>query len=130
MKDFFEDIAEQKIKKSIARGESKNLSGAGKPVNIENFYFLPPEFIFTYTVLKNSGYLNLAEDEKAPVSLSNDGMNLSDKKLTNYSSIVQEEPSDSLVSNKIASLDVKPTRHAQEKALNYNKIRDSRRGRF
>lgn len=63
MKDFFGNMAEQRIQEAIARGEFKNLTGAGKPVKIKTLHFLPKEFKFAYTVLKNSGYLNLVNDE-------------------------------------------------------------------
>lgn len=64
MEELFRNIAEQKIREAIINEDYKNLSGAGKPVKVENFYFLPAEFKFAYTVVKNSGYLNLADDEK------------------------------------------------------------------
>jgi len=117
MEDFFGDIAEQKIRESIAKGESQNLPGAGKPLNIENLYFLPPEFIFAYTVLKNSGYLNLTDEEKAPVSLTKDEI---------------ETTSVPLVDDEIISLNKEPSlpNNIEEKTLNYSIIRECRRGRF
>jgi Domain of unknown function (DUF1992). len=63
--DLFRIIAEQKIQEAITKGESKDLPGVGKPVKIENIYILLPEFIFAYTVLKSSGYLNLADMENS-----------------------------------------------------------------
>ena len=63
MKDFFRNMAELRIREAIASGEFKNFAGAGKPIKIKNFYFLPPESKFAYSVLKNSGYLNLADEQ-------------------------------------------------------------------
>jgi len=109
MKDSFRDIAEEKIRESIAKGESKNLPGAGKPIKIENLYFLPPEFIFAYTVLKNSGYLNLVDDEKAPVSLSRDDINLLNANDCNPTDSVQENSLVPFVSDEIISLNESPS---------------------
>lgn len=129
MKDLFGDIgniAEQKIREAVAKGEAKNLPGEGKPLKIENFYFLPTEFKFAYTVLKNAGYLNLGEDKKVPLSSTTDNMNIPNVNLSNSTNNFQEKTSDSLNSDEI-TLDVKPTKPIQEKALNYNIIRDCRR---
>ena len=131
MKDLFGDIgniAEQKIREAIVRGKAKNLPGEGKPLNIENLYFLPPEFKFAYTVLKNGGYLNLDEDKKVSVSSTNDDRKSPNVNLSTES--IQEKTSDSLDCDETTSLDLKPTKHIQEKALNYNIIRDCRRGKF
>lgn len=69
MEDFFRNIAEQKIRQAIINRDYNNLPGTGKPVKIENLYFLPPEFKFAYTVVKNLGYLNIADDKKTPIAL-------------------------------------------------------------
>jgi len=135
MKDLFGDIgtiAEQKIREAIARGEAKHLPGEGKPLNIENLYFLPPEFKFAYTVLKNGGYLNLVDDKKVPVPLTSDEINLTNVNPSTSTSTksIQEKTSDASVCYEITTLDLKPTKHIQEKALNYNIIRECRRGRF
>lgn len=58
MRDSFSIIAERRIQEAIARGDYKNLPGAGKPVNIESLHCLPQELRAAYIVLKNSGYLN------------------------------------------------------------------------
>lgn len=136
MKDLFGDIgniAEQKIRESIVRGEAKNLPGEGKPLKIENLYFLPPEFKFAYTVLKNGGFLNLDDDEKIPVSSTSEDINLSNLNPSSTTEFIQEKTSVSLVSDKIISSNVNhsnPSKYIQEKALNYNVIRDCRRGKF
>ncbi|SFG93205.1 protein of unknown function [Desulfotomaculum arcticum] len=48
-------IAESKIREAIEKGELKNLSGAGKPLNIDNMLFVPQEDRLAYSVMKNSG---------------------------------------------------------------------------
>ncbi|HZK53718.1 MAG TPA: DUF1992 domain-containing protein [Desulfosporosinus sp.] len=126
----FGKLVEQKVGEAIARGEAKNLPGAGKPVKIENFYFLPPEFKFVYTVLKNSGYLNLGDDEKVPVSSTSDDINPPNMNVSNPIKSIEEKTASSdevMLSNVNPS---KPTEHVQQKALNYNIIRDSRRRKF
>ncbi len=133
MKDLFGDIgniAEQKIREAIIRGEAKHLPGEGKPLNIENLYFLPPEFKFAYTVLKNGGYLNLDEDKKVAVPLTSDEINLPNLNPSTSTKSIQEKTSDASACYEITSLDLKPTKHIQEKALNYNIIRECRRGKF
>lgn len=136
MKDLFGDIgniAEQKIREAIARGEMKNLPGEGKPLIIENLYCLSPEFKFAYTVLKNGGFLNLNDDEKAPVPSTNNEINLQNLNPSNSTTIIQEKTSASLVSDEIISSNASysnSTKCIQEKALNYNVIRDCRRGKF
>lgn len=58
MKDIFSIFTERKIQEAIARGDFKNLPGAGKPLKIEGLYFLPRKLRAAYIVLKNSGYLD------------------------------------------------------------------------
>ena len=133
MDKFVDIVSERKIREAIERGELKNLPGAGKPVTIENFYFLPPEFKFAYTVLKNGGYLNLANDDKPPVSLTSTSKNLPNEHLPNSIKIDREMTSESLVGDEIDSSNAKPinnTVNIQEKALGFNIIRDCRRGRY
>ncbi len=132
MLDIFGTIAEQKIREAVLRGEAKNLPGEGKPLKIENLYFLPPEFKFAYTVLKNGGFLDLDDDEKVPVNSTSEDINLTKSNPSNTTKIIQEKTV-SLVSDEMISPNVKPsnpTKYIQEKALNYNVIRDCRRGRF
>ena len=59
MKDFFSILTERRIQEAIARGDSKNLPGAGKPLKLEYLYFLPKKLRSAYIVLKNSGYLEI-----------------------------------------------------------------------
>jgi len=64
MKDIFSILTERRILESIARGDSKNLPGAGKPLKIEGLYFLPKKLRAAYIVLKGSGYLDQVTKEK------------------------------------------------------------------
>lgn len=133
MLDIFGNIAEQKIREAVLRGEAKSLPGEGKPLKIENLYFLPPEFKFAYTVLKNGGFLNPDDDKNVPAHSTRQDINLSKSNPSDPTKIIQERTSVSSVSDEIISPNVKPstpTTYTQEKALNYNVIRDCRRGRF
>ncbi|MDR3602824.1 MAG: DUF1992 domain-containing protein [Desulfosporosinus sp.] len=69
MMDIFNILTERRIQEAIARGDFKNLSGSGKPLKIENLYFLPRKLRAAYLVLKNSGYLNQASQENDCISL-------------------------------------------------------------
>lgn len=64
MKDSFSLLTERRILEAIARGDDKNLRGAGKPVKIEGLYFLPRTLRGGYIVLKNSGYLDEVPKQK------------------------------------------------------------------
>lgn len=55
MDDIFAKIALSKIEEAIKNGEFENLSGEGKPVNLDYLASIPPEMRAAYTVLKNSG---------------------------------------------------------------------------
>lgn len=49
------NIAEQRIKEAIERGEFDNLEGAGKPLILEDLSNVPEESRMAYKILKNSG---------------------------------------------------------------------------
>ena len=50
-------VAERKIREAMARGEFDNLSGAGKPLPVEDLSGVPEELRMAYKVLKNAGCL-------------------------------------------------------------------------
>ena len=50
-------LVERKIKVAIAQGKFKNLSGHGKPLNLESYVNVPEAFKITYQMLKNAGYV-------------------------------------------------------------------------
>jgi hypothetical protein len=55
MSDIFSKIAIAKIEEAIQNGEFDNLSGQGKPINLDYLNYIQPELRASYTILKNSG---------------------------------------------------------------------------
>ena len=55
--DIFTQIAEEKIREAQAKGEFDNLSGKGKPLNLDEDNHVPQELKIAYKILKNSGYI-------------------------------------------------------------------------
>ena len=53
--DAFEKIAERKIMEAIRNGEFENLLNSGKPINLDEDAFIPPELRIAYRILHNSG---------------------------------------------------------------------------
>ena len=47
-------IAENRIREAIARGEFDNLVGAGKPIDLEEYFRTPEELRMAYSVLKSA----------------------------------------------------------------------------
>lgn len=68
MKNILGALTEARIRVAIANGDFDNLPGKGKPLAIENLYFLPPELRAAYLVLKNSGYLEPGSSPESPES--------------------------------------------------------------
>jgi len=128
MKDIFSELAEEKIRAAIRNGEYKDLPGAGKPLYIENLYFLPPEFKFAYTVLRNTGFLNLGT-EKRPVPSGNNNKRLQYANPFHNSDDILEKSSDSLASDETNSSKMIPSNPTENdvKALNFNVMRDCKR---
>ena len=50
----FEKIVEERIKKAQRKGDFQNLSGAGRPLRIEDDYHIPEDLRMAYKVLKNA----------------------------------------------------------------------------
>ena len=50
----FDRIAENKIREAMANGEFDNLSGRGKPVDLDAYFALPEDLRMAYTLLKNA----------------------------------------------------------------------------
>jgi hypothetical protein len=128
MKDIFEQMAEEKIRAAIRDGEYKDLPGTGKPLYVENFYFLPPEFRFAYTVLRNTGFLNLGT-EKAPVPSSNKNEKSQYVNPFHNSDEILEKSSDSFANDEINSSKMIPSNPSENnaKALNFSVIKDCKR---
>ncbi len=47
-------IAENKIREAMARGEFDHLPGAGKPIDLEEYFRTPEELRMAYSVLKSA----------------------------------------------------------------------------
>jgi hypothetical protein len=54
---LIDKLAEEKITDAIKRGELDNLSGAGKPLRLDDDPLIPEELRAGFRLLKNSGYL-------------------------------------------------------------------------
>ena len=52
-----ERLAEERIRDAIERGEFNNLSGRGKPLNLEDDRHIPDDLRLAYKVLKNADCL-------------------------------------------------------------------------
>ncbi len=98
MKDIFSILTERRIQEAIARGDFKNLPGAGKPLKIEGLYFLPRKLRAAYVVLKNSGYFNQATQEYD----SNQSSTIRDLNLPNLNpSISRQEVSEKIYNQNV-----------------------------
>ncbi len=47
-------VAENKIREAIARGEFDNLVGAGRPIDLEDYFRTPEDLRMAYSVLKSA----------------------------------------------------------------------------
>jgi hypothetical protein len=54
---LIEKIAEEKIKRALARGELQNLPGEGQPLRLGDDSHVPPELRAGYRLLKNAGFI-------------------------------------------------------------------------
>jgi hypothetical protein len=50
----FTRIAENRIREAIAQGEFDNLPGAGKPLNLEEYFGTPEDLRIAFSILKNA----------------------------------------------------------------------------
>lgn len=55
--DIVAQIAEEKIREAVERGEMKNLPGKGKPLKLDNLAAVPEDLRPAYLLLKNAGVL-------------------------------------------------------------------------
>lgn len=53
----FDIIAEARIAEASARGEFKDLPGAGRPLELDDDRLVPPELRVAYRMLKNAGFV-------------------------------------------------------------------------
>jgi len=52
-----ESAIEQKIKEAMARGEFDNLSGAGKPLDLEAYFSTPEDLRMAFAMLKSNEFV-------------------------------------------------------------------------
>lgn len=50
----FEKIAEQKIREAMAQGEFDRLPGAGRPIDLEDYFKTPESLRMAYSILKSA----------------------------------------------------------------------------
>lgn len=52
-----EKFVEEKIKQAIEAGEFDNLKGAGKPLDLDEYFNAPPELRAGYSLLKSNNFV-------------------------------------------------------------------------
>jgi hypothetical protein len=52
-----EQIADEKIREALARGEDKNLPGKGRPVDLDAYFAAPEEWRMAFSVLRSANVL-------------------------------------------------------------------------
>jgi hypothetical protein len=50
----FSRVAETRIREAIANGEFDNLPGAGKPLNLDEYFSTPEDLRMAFSILKNA----------------------------------------------------------------------------
>ena len=50
----FSRIAESRIREAMAQGQFDNLPGAGRPLNLEEYFSTPEDWRMAYSILKNA----------------------------------------------------------------------------
>ena len=55
--DWFSQLAEEKIRAAVARGELDNLEGSGQPIDLDRYEKIPADLRASYTLLSNHGFL-------------------------------------------------------------------------
>lgn len=57
-----EKALEEQIQRAIAEGKFDNLPGAGKPLNLDDYFATPEDIRAGYTLLKNNEFVPLEVD--------------------------------------------------------------------
>ena len=57
-----EKIIEEKILEAMAKGEFDNLEGAGKPINLDDYFATPEDFRVGHSLLKSNKFVPLEVD--------------------------------------------------------------------
>jgi len=52
-----EKVLEEQIQRAIAEGKFENLRGAGKPLNLDDYFAAPEDLRAGYTLLKNNDFV-------------------------------------------------------------------------
>lgn len=52
-----EKLLDEQIKNAIAEGKFDNLKGAGKPLNLDDYFATPEDIRVGYTLLKNNDFV-------------------------------------------------------------------------
>ncbi len=52
-----EKVLEEQIQRAISEGKFDNLKGAGKPLNLDDYFATPEEIRVGYTMLKNNDFV-------------------------------------------------------------------------
>jgi DnaJ-like protein len=50
----FSRVAERRINEAMSRGEFENLPGAGKPLDLEDYFNTPEDLRMAFSILKNA----------------------------------------------------------------------------
>ena|SRR5215831_2269603 len=50
----FSRVAETRIREAVAQGDFENLPGAGKPLNLEEYFSTPEDLRLAFSILKNA----------------------------------------------------------------------------
>lgn len=53
----FAKIAENRIQEAIEEGKFDNLSGKGKPIDLDAYFATPPELRLAHSVMKNAKFI-------------------------------------------------------------------------
>jgi hypothetical protein len=52
-----EKLIEEQLKNAVAEGKFDNLEGAGKPLNLDEYFAAPEDIRLGYTLLKNNDFV-------------------------------------------------------------------------
>lgn len=52
-----ENVLEEQIRRAIEEGKFSNLKGAGKPLNLDDYFATPEDIRAGYTLLKNNDFV-------------------------------------------------------------------------
>ncbi|MGA9771087.1 MAG: DUF1992 domain-containing protein [Blastocatellia bacterium] len=54
---YFDKLVEEKIREAMANREFDNLSGKGKPLDLDAYFATPEDVRIPYSILKSSGFV-------------------------------------------------------------------------